>query len=206
MKIQIGVEPGTSYTFSPQAGSAAFLLISGVDIKKNNVLAVINITKGVVAMMCNKSVPEYDIEEATNIIWLLSDVVSTFEASDQFMILMEVESSFKDQALLESVHLLRKMVNLLESSGSVDAANRQRVALDASTVTMTVALATTGGANVTGVGYPTNYSCTVGAVSPYSITAAQPAQLVATIIDQRIDLECKMRMAADCMRTKLSWT
>ena len=203
MKIQIGVEPGTSYTFSPQSGSDAFLLVSGVDIKKNNVLTVINITKGVVAMMCNKSVPEYDIEEATNIIWLLSDVVSTFEASDQFMILMEVESSFKDQALLESVHLLRKMVNLLESSGNVDSSNRQRVAIDNS---VQIAVSAASGIGNVGMGYPTSYSCTVGAVSPYSITAAQPAQLVATIIDQRIDLECKMRMAADCMRTKLSWT
>ena len=206
MKIQVGVETGTSYIFHAKDANPAALMISGVDVKKDNVIAVINMTKGVVAMKCNSITPEYAIFPETNIIELYSTMSDSFEATDQFMILMEVASSVKDKALLESVHLLRKMVNLLESSGNVDTANRQRVSLDSSNVIMTVALATTGGANVTGVGYPTNYSCTAGAVNPYSITAAQPAQLVATIIDQRIDLECKMRIAADCMRTKLSWT
>ena len=202
MKIQIGVEPGTSYIFSPQTATAAFLIISGVNLKKDNVLAVINITRGVICMLINKSIPWYEIDEVSNIIWF-SSIAEPFEETDKFMILMEVPTSAKDNALLESVQLLKMMVHLLESSGNVDAANRQRVAIDNS---VQIAVSAASGIGNIGVGYPTNYSCTVGAVSPYAITAAQPAQLVATIIDQRIDMECQMRMAADCMRTKLSWS
>lgn len=205
MKIQIGVEPGTSYYFSPPGGASGFLTVSGVDVKKDNVLAVINMTKGVVAMKCNSITPEYAIDEALNRITLLSTIASTFEANDSFMILMEVSSTQKDDDLLEAVQLLRQMVSLLESQGNVDSANRQRVVVEVIPTT-TVTIATTGGANVTGIGYPSNIACTVGAVNPYTITAAQPIQLTASVIDQRIGLEIDMYVAHGAMRDKLSWT
>lgn len=203
MKIQIGVEPGTSYYFTPPDGSSGHITISGVNVTKSNILAIINMTKGVVAMQCNSAIPEYSIDESLNRITLLSAGAATFEASDTFMILMEVPSSKKDDNLLESVQLLRQMVYLLESQGNVDSSNRQRVAVEAIPA---VTIATTGGANVRGIGYPVSNACTVGGVTPYAITASQPAQLVATIIDQRISLEIDMHVAHDTMRSKLSWT
>lgn len=205
MKIQIGVEPGTSYYFTPPDGSSGHITISGVNVTKSNILAIINMTKGIVAMQCNSAIPEYSIDESLNRITLLSTGAATFEASDTFLILMEVPSSKKDDNLLESVQLLRQMVSLLESQGNVDSSNRQRVAVEAIPTT-TVTIATTGGANVTGIGYPVSNACTVGGVTPYAITASQPAQLVATIIDQRISLEIDMHVAHDTMRSKLSWT
>lgn len=200
MKIQIGVEPGTSYIFSPQTGHAAFLAVSGVDVKKDNVLAVINITRGVVAMMCNKTVPEYQIDPEQNIIWLSCAEAEFFEETDQFMILMEVPARAQDTALLEAVQLMKRMTYLLESSRNVDASNRQRVTVE---VIPTVGLSTTTGAGIVGQGYPVT-ACTVGG-NPYTLTAAQPTQMVATIVDQRIGLEIDMQVAAGLQRSKLSW-
>lgn len=200
MKIQIGVEPGTNYTFYPKTTNAAHIIISGIDIKKDNILAVINVTRGVVAMMCNKTVPEYQIDPILNLIWLSCTEAEFFEETDQFMILMEVPARAQDTALLEAVQLMRKMTYLLESSGNVDSSNRQRIAVE---VIPTVGLSTTTGAGIVGQGYPVT-ACTVGG-NPYTLTAAQPTQMVATIVDQRIGLEIDMQVAAGLQRSKLSW-
>lgn len=64
MKIQIGVEPGTSYYFTPPDGSSGHITISGVNVTKSNILAIINMTNGIVAMQCNSAIPEYSIDES----------------------------------------------------------------------------------------------------------------------------------------------
>lgn len=191
MKILVGNEQG-SYSFDPATKT---IILSGLDdLRLEQLLLITNVSTN--TFIYNFAKPTLGATITNNIITLDCDTtaMSPDDALQIFVDVPDVNS--------EMLRLLRRQIKLLEPIGNVDINNRQKVAVEAMPTT-TVTIATTGGANVTGIGYPVTANTAGG--NPYTLTS-QPTQMVATIIDQRIVEQNAMRNTYDCIRNKLSWT
>lgn len=192
MKITVGIDKGTSYLFSASTG---IITINGIEnLIIENFLMIVNATRSVVlynpfkvglgGVINGKTI---DLQIDTS---LMSD-------SDDLLIFLNIEDQTEN-----ALALLRQIIRLLEPSASVDSYGRQRVTLDGAAQTVT--MATTGGANVTGIGYPSAACSTAGGpINPYTLTASQPVQMVSTIIDQRLEMEAQLANSANTFRTLL---
>ena len=122
---------------------------------------------------------------------------SSMADSDDLLIFMNIEDQTEN-----ALALLRQIIRLLEPSASVDSYGRQRVTLDGAAQTVTIA--TTGGANVTGIGYPSAACSTAGGpINPYTLTASQPVQMISTVVDQRLEFEAQLAIAANTFKLAL---
>lgn len=195
MKILIGEYENTSYSFNSTNGTITILNLK--NIKLENVLMITNMTTGTVVFSPIMSLTG---TISNNVIDLTYNT-SAMNNNDSLQILVEIDDP--NTANSDILHYLKQMVKLLEPGGTVDSNNRQRVVVD-SAPTTTVTMATTGGANVTGIGYPTTSNAVGG--NPYALTAAQPTQLVASIVDQRWELAEFSHISYQNIRNKLTFS
>ena len=192
MKITVGIDKGTSYLFSASTG---VVTINGLgNLTLENFLMVVNATRSVVLYNPFKSGLSGSV--SGNTIDLQIDT-SSMADSDDLLIFMNIEDQTEN-----ALALLRQIIRLLEPSASVDSYGRQRVTLDGASQTVTIA--TTGGANVTGIGYPSAACSTAGGpINPYTLTASQPVQMISTVIDQRLEFEAQLAIAANTFKLAL---
>ena len=192
MKITVGIDKGTSYLFSAATG---LLTINGLgNLTLENFLMVVNATRSVVLYNPFKSGLSGAV--SGNTIDLQIDT-SSMADSDDLLIFMNIEDQTEN-----ALALLRQIIRLLEPSASVDSYGRQRVTLDGAAQTVTIA--TTGGANVTGIGYPSAACSTAGGpINPYTLTASQPVQMISTVVDQRLEFEAQLAIAANTFKLAL---
>lgn len=192
MKITVGIDKGTSYLFSASTG---VVTINGLgNLTLENFLMVVNATRSVVLYNPFKSGLSGSV--SGNTIDLQIDT-SSMADSDDLLIFMNIEDQTEN-----ALALLRQIIRLLEPSASVDSYGRQRVTLDGATQTVTIA--TTGGANVTGIGYPSAACSTAGGpINPYTLTASQPVQMISTVVDQRLEFEAQLAIAANTFKLAL---
>lgn len=195
MKITVGIDKGTSYSFSAATG---VVTINGLgNLMLENFLMIVNATRSVV--LYNPFKAGLGGVVTSNIIDLQTDT-STMSDTDDLLIFMNIEDQTEN-----ALALLRQIIRLLEPSASVDSYGRQRVTLDGASQTVTIA--TTGGANVTGIGYPSAACSTAGGpINPYTLTASQPVQMVSTVVDQRLEFEAQLAIAANTFKLALTRT
>lgn len=137
-----------------------------------------------------------------NVLTLAYDT-SSMSDTDSIQIFVDIPDPNSDNADL--LKLITRMAKMLEPLMTVDVNNRQRVAVEAiPNVTTTTTLSATGGANVTGLGYPA--TCNTVGGNPYSLTASQPAQLIASVVDQRWELMENSHISYGSLRSKLTFS
>lgn len=185
----------TDYVFNKTAKTITFLEI----FKLEQYLLITDVTTNTII---------YNFADATkggtataNTLLLDFDT-SALSDTDSLQIFVDIADPNEGNAdLLRTLKQIRKT---MESLGTVDVANRQRVIVEGAPTT-TVTLGTTGGANVTGVGYPVTGNTTGG--NPYGLTASQPTQMVATMIDERWSmLDATRNTYGTAIRSKLTFS
>lgn len=192
MKVMIGFDGYGLYSFSP---STKQITISGLrtSLALEQFLLITNVTTNTIIYSFQNS--SLGGLVSNNILTLDYDT-TLMNSTDSLQIFVDIPDPNADV-----VHLFQRLTKLLESNATVDSSNRQRVAVETMPTT-TVTIATSGGANVTGIGYPATAN-TVGG-NPYTLTASQPMQLIATEIDQRWEIINNARNAyANGIRSKL---
>lgn len=193
MKILVGEYQNTSYIFDASSKQIT-LLNFNVTLSKEQILMITNFTTGTIIFNGQMGLLG---SISSNVLTLDYDT-TTMNDTDSLQILVEIEDPNTD-----ILHYLKQMIKLLEASGTVDSNNRQRVAVEAMPTT-TITIGTSGGANVTGIGYPST-SNTVGG-NPYTLTASQPTQLVATLVDQRWELMEFAHISYQNIRSKITFS
>ena len=192
MKITVGIDKGTSYAFSAETG---IVTINGLgNLTLENFLMIVNATRSVVLYNPFKAGLSGTVLGKTIDLQIDTSSMSDY---DDLLIFMNVEDQTEN-----ALALLRQIIRLLEPSASVDSSGRQRITLDG--VSQTVTIATTGGANVTGIGYPSAACSTAGGpINPYTLTASQPVQMISTVVDQRLEFEAQLAIAANTFKLAL---
>jgi hypothetical protein len=121
-----------SYTFDPVAKTVTFNEYT--TLNHASLLLITNVTVG--AMIYNFAKATQVVTITGNVVTLNASVDTTgMSATDDLQIFYEDQAA--SAASDESVILLRRIAKLLEPMGTQDGANRQRIALDSTSVTLT---------------------------------------------------------------------
>lgn len=185
----------TNYVFNKSAKTITFLDI----FKLEQYLLITDVTTNTI--IYNFADPLKGGMATANV--LLLDYDTTYlNDSDSLQIWVDVVDP--NEGVFDMLATLKQIRKTMDSLATIDSSNRQRVVVD-SVPTTTVTIGTTGGANVTGLGYPVT-SNTIGG-NPYTLTASQPTQQVATIIDQRWEmLDSSRNTYGTAIRSKLTFS
>lgn len=136
----------TEYVFSPGATSVGYVEFYNLpDFDINRLVSVINQTRGVVIYATASADKKYT-SVSGNKVYLNFDT-STHNAADELQIVYNSSKALKtaDTDQQELTKLLSRLVKVLENQQACDAAQRQRVTLDAITGSLTLATVTTVG-------------------------------------------------------------
>lgn len=136
----------TDYVFSPGASGVGYVdLYSLTDFDITRVVSIINQTKGVIIYATGQTTTRYT-SVSGNKLYLYYDT-STHSASDKLQVIYNTSqaSRAKDTDQQELTKLLSRLVKVMENQQACDAAQRQRVTLDAITGSLTLATVTTVG-------------------------------------------------------------
>ena len=132
-----------NYTFDPVAKTVTFNEYT--TLNHASLLLITNVTVG--AMIYNFAKATQVVTITGNVVNLNASIDTTgMSATDDLQIFYEDANT--NAASDESVILLRRIAKLLEPIGTQDGANRQRIAIDTSTVTLTTAPATLAGVDI----------------------------------------------------------
>ena len=132
-----------NYTFDPVAKTVTFNEYT--TLNHASLLLITNVTVGV--MIYNFAKAAQVVTITGNVVNLNASIDTTgMSATDDLQIFYEDANS--NAASDESVILLRRIAKLLEPMGTQDGANRQRIAIDTSTVTLTTAPTTLAGVDI----------------------------------------------------------
>lgn len=179
----------TDYVFNKTAKTITFLEI----FKLEQYLLITDVTTNTIIYNFADAIKG---GTATANTLLLDFDTSALSDTDSLQIFVDVADPNEGNAdLLRTLKQIRKT---MESLGTVDINNRQRVVVEA-VPTTTVTLSTTG------VGYPVTGN-TVGG-NPYGLTASQPTQMVATMVDERWSmLDATRNTYGTAIRSKLTFS
>lgn len=119
MKIKI-----QNYTFNKSSKTVTFTDYTSISL--DSMLLITNVTNNII--IYNFAVPSLGGSVDKNVLTLNYDT-SSMSSADKLQIFYEDDE--KQAVTDETVVLLRRIVKLLEPSGTVDRSNRQRVTLDA---------------------------------------------------------------------------
>jgi hypothetical protein len=136
----------TDYVFSPGASGAGYVELYALsDFDITRVVSIINQTKGEIIYGTAKADTRYT-SVSGNKVYLFYDT-STHSASDKLQIVYNNTNGIPthDNNQQELTKLLSRLVKVLENQQACDAAQRQRVTLDAITGSLTLATVTTVG-------------------------------------------------------------
>ena len=132
-----------NYTFDPVAKTVTFNEYT--TLNHASLLLITNVTVG--AMIYNFAKATQVVTITGNVVTLNASVSTTgMSATDDLQIFYEDANT--NAASDESVILLRRISKLLEPMATQDAQQRQRVAIDTSTVTLTTAPASFAGVDI----------------------------------------------------------
>jgi len=189
----------TSYAFNSAARTITFT--DGNIFTLDQALLITNVTDNII--IYNFADPLLGGTMNNGVLTLDYNTTSMSD-SDSLQIFIDIVDTNENNSIL--LQLIRRITKMLEPLMTVDSNNRQRVAVETMPgVTTTATLATSGGANVTGIGYPVTAN-TVGG-NPYTLTASQPTQMVASMIDQRWEILNSSRNSyANAIRNKLTFS
>ena len=138
MKIKI-----SNYSFNASTGQVTFNDFVTTGITLDNVLIITNVTSNVI--IYNFADPTTGGTVSKNVLTLTYNT-STMSNTDKLMIYYDdstVQARDTNVQLLQSQNdLLRRAVKVLESQGSVDSSNRQRVTIDAAPASLTIGTVT----------------------------------------------------------------
>ena len=197
MKQLVGSDIG-SYTFDPSTRQITLLNI--ISINTSNVLVITNIDKKETLYNFADDINYISINNNTI---TLSNHCTGMSSTDKLQIWLDLNIPHPNQDVL---YLINRLVKICEPIMTQDTNQRQRVVVDAAPTT-TVTIATTGGANVTGIGYPSTTCSAAGSTLPGTMATSQPTQLVATIVDQRWEMIDRSKISFNTgIRSKLTWS
>lgn len=132
-----------NYTFDPVAKTVTFNEYT--TLNHASLLLITNVTVG--AMIYNFAKATQVVTIAGNIVTLNASIDTTgMSATDDLQIFYEDQAA--SAATDESVILLRRIAKLLEPLATQDSQQRQRIAIDTSTVTLTTAPNTFAGIDI----------------------------------------------------------
>jgi hypothetical protein len=182
MKILVGNEYG-SYSFNPAAGT---ITLSGLPttLRMEQILIITDLISNTI--IYNFADPTAGAVSVTNNIITLEKNVTALNASDKLQIFIEIPDPNYDL-----INFMQRFMKLLESNGTVDSNNRQRIAVEAmptTTVTGSVNIGTNaslvaGAALIGTVGTAQTINAANG--NPYVVTAANVQSTQESPVDQR---------------------
>lgn len=201
MKQLVGSDVG-SYIFDP-INRTITLLNLPININIENILVITNLNSNIMIYNFADENLIASINNNNNI--TLSYDTTLMSNNDKLQIWIDLPSDYISDSNTTLLNLLMRLVKICEPISTQDAYYRQRVAVE-SVPTTTVTIGTTGGCNVTGIGYPTLMANLVGG-NPYNALATQqPTQLTASIVDQRWEIIDRSQMNYNCnIRQNLKW-
>lgn len=131
MKKLLGVDIDGSATLTPGAANIGTVTLSGRSFALNQILVITNVTRNTI--LYNFADPTSGAFAYTNNVLTLDVNTSTFSASDELQVFVDVSDP---QAVVANrsddlLRMMSRIVKLLESNAVVDAAQRQRVAVEA---------------------------------------------------------------------------
>jgi hypothetical protein len=139
----------TEYVFFPGVSGAGYVdLYNLSDFDITRVVAIINQTKGVVIYATGSASKRYT-SISGNKVYLFYDT-SSHSATDKLQIVYNTSKSLKtsDTDTQEMIKLLSRLVKIAENQQSTDSAQRQRMIVDNTSLTVTQATATNLNATV----------------------------------------------------------
>lgn len=201
MKQLIGSDIG-SYTFDP-INRMITLLDIPININIINLLVITNLNNNIMIYNFADENLIASINNNNNI--TLSYDTTGMNSTDKLQIWIDLPSDYISDSNTTLLNLLMRLVKICEPISTQDSYYRQRIAVE-SMPTTTVTIGTSGGCNVTGIGYPSLMANLVGG-NPYSVLATQqPTQLTASIVDQRWEIIDRSQMNYNSsIRQNLKW-
>ena len=180
MKILVGSDAG-SYTMNP-AGNT--ITITGVTVTLDQVLLITDVSQNII--IYNFADPALG-GTMNNGVLTLDYNIGSLNANDRLQVFVEQADPTSDQLVL-----LRRMVKLMESQATVDASNRQRVAVEAmpsitvsSAPTTAVTLASAPTTTIVTGGTAGSVTQNSSAANPYALSSISALTTNEGPVDQR---------------------
>ena len=181
-----------SYTFSPSTGQVTIVGVPNLLLEQ--ILLITNVASNLIIYNFADPLAGGTYVASTGVL-TLNYTVSAQSSTDRLQIW--IEQAFQESDLLL---LIRRMVKLLEPLGTVDINNRQRVSIDASTITQGVSGTVTVNGSLTSGGTVTvgtnNIAAYLGNAPANPLTLIGTAYLPVGIVEGPVDQRWRIIDAA----------